>query len=122
MSSFSKTMLIYSNKTVFHFVLHDVHDEEKKARTTLGSGYCIAVVQLDVNSRVQHPDALFLHPVALFFSCLAPCPFCLTVPFINVGLLLEQPVLHQHGPYLILYLTEKCHGQSVLHGYVELSL
>ena len=80
------------------------------------------MVQLDVNSRVQHPDALFLHPVALFVSCYAPCPFCLTVPFINVGLRLEQPILHQHGPYLNTVLREKCHGQSVLHGYVELSL
>ena len=44
------------------------------------------VVQLDVNSRVQHPVALFLHHVALFVSCYAPCPFCLVVPFINVGI------------------------------------
>ena len=46
----------------------------------------LTVVQLDVNSRVQHPVALFLHPVALFVSCYAPCPFCLVVPFINVGI------------------------------------
>ena len=45
-----------------------------------------SVVQLDVNSRVQHPVALFLHPVALFVSCYAPCPLGLVVPFINVGI------------------------------------
>ena len=46
----------------------------------------LSVVQLGVNSRVQHPVALFLHPVALFVFCYAPCPFHLVVPFINVGI------------------------------------
>ena len=75
----------------------------------------VAVLQLDVNSRVQHPVALFLHPVALFVSCYAPCPFCLVMPFINVSIphIVDlKSVLYHHGPYLNTVLRETCHGQS----------
>ena len=79
---------------------------------------CQTVVQLDVNSRVQHPVALFLHPVALFVSCYAPCPFlpcgALHICRHTTHCRLEESVLHQHGPYIVFKYSAlgTCHGQA----------